>query len=162
MVDNFLFGKNSHQPKFVSTSSENVFCVFLNKEIRYWCNSNRFTVLLMWSMFWGQISFLGTNSHHPIFFTAGSETVFCIFLNKKIRYWCNSNRFTVLLMWSMFWRQISFLGTNSHHPIFFSLLALKMYFAFFSIRKSGTHIIQVDSWSCWCYLWFGDKFHFWE
>ena len=35
LVMSFLFGKNSHQPKFVSAGSENVFCVFLNKEIRY-------------------------------------------------------------------------------------------------------------------------------
>ena len=28
-----------------------VFCIFLNKEIRYWCNSNRFRVQLMWSTF---------------------------------------------------------------------------------------------------------------
>ena len=59
LVDNFLFGKNSHQPKFVSAGSENVFCVFLNKEIRYWYNSNIFRVLLMWSIIWLIISFLG-------------------------------------------------------------------------------------------------------
>ncbi len=100
---NFLFGNKFPSPNFFFTAgSENVFCIFLNKEIMYRCNSNRFTVLLMWPKVWWQISFFGKNSHHPIFFTACSENVFCVFLNKETRHWCNSNTFRVKFMWSMF------------------------------------------------------------
>ena len=103
IVTNFLFGNKFPSPNFFFTAgSENVFCFFLNKEVRYWCNSKRFTVLLIWPKVWWQIFFLGKNSHHPIPFTACSENVFCVFLNKEIRHWCNSNTFRVKFMWSMF------------------------------------------------------------
>ncbi len=103
LLTNFLFGNKFPSPKHFSLLALKMyFAFFSNQEIRSWCNSNRFTVLLMWPKVWWQISFLGKNTHHPIFFTACSENVFCVFLNKETRHWCNSNTFRVKFMWSMF------------------------------------------------------------
>ena len=50
--DNFSFWEKIPISQITkSTASKNVFCVFLNKEIRYWCNLNWFRVQLMWPTF---------------------------------------------------------------------------------------------------------------
>ena len=54
-----------------------------------------------------------------------TKIVFWLFLNKKRRYWCNSNSFRVLLMWSTVCWQIFLFGKKIPSHKTFSLPATK-------------------------------------
>ena len=75
------------------------------------------------------ISFFGNNVDLPNPCMSECRNVFWVFPNKEMRYKQKFDRFRVLMMWLIFWWQVSFLRKNSKAP------CLKMYFVFFSIRK---------------------------
>ena len=127
------------------TQSPPVIWVFLNKEIRHKQKFDRFRVLMMWSIFWWQVSFLGKIPISQVPKSVASKNVFCVFLNKERRYWCNSNWFRVQLMWPTF---VIYRTSITKHFFLIRKFFKKVFFDRCSINNK-CRLHQLDPESVW-------------